>query len=55
MSEKFDYFTFLLSAEKNRRESQKMEELIHSLSDEQLNTLLKMQTENESCISYTEK
>ena len=28
MSEKFDYFAFLLSAEKNRRESQKMEELI---------------------------
>ena len=53
MSEKFDYFTFLLSAEKNRRESQKMEEVIHGLSDEQLDTLLKMQTENKSCVSYT--
>ena len=53
MSEKFDYFTFLLLAEKNKRESQKMEELIHGLSDEQLDTLLKMQTENKSCISYT--
>jgi hypothetical protein len=30
-----------------------MEKLIHGLSDEQLDTLLKMQTENKSCVGYT--
>lgn len=36
----FDYLQFLLGAEKNRRESEKINKFIQSLSDEQLNTLL---------------
>ena len=36
----FDYLQFLLSAEKNRRETEKINKLIQGLSDEQLNTLL---------------
>lgn len=36
----FDYLQFLLGAEKNRRESEKINKLIQDLSDEQLNTLL---------------
>ena len=43
----FDYLQFLLSAEKNRRESEKINEFIQGLSDEQLNTLLDL-TNNES-------
>lgn len=36
----FDYLQFLLVAEKNRRESEKINKLIQGLSDEQLNILL---------------
>lgn len=43
----FDYFQFMLSAEKNKRETDKMNKLIKGLSDEQLETLIQM-TESKS-------
>jgi len=36
----FDYLQFILSAEKNRRKTEKINKLVQGLSDEQLNTLL---------------
>ena len=36
----FDYLQFLLYAEKNKRETDKMNKLIKGLSDEQLETLI---------------
>ena len=47
MSEKFDYLQFMLYAEKNKRETDKMNKLIKGLSDEQLETLIQM-TESKS-------
>ncbi len=53
MSEKFDYLQFMLSAEKNKRESDKMNKLIKDLSDEQLETLIQMtESKSESNIIY---
>lgn len=53
MSEKFDYLQFMLSAEKNKRESDKMNKLIKGLSDEQLETLIQMtKSKSESNITY---
>lgn len=53
MSEKFDYLQFMLSAEKNRRESEKMNKLIKGLSDEQLETLIQMTESNsQSNVEY---
>ena len=43
----FDYIQFLLYAEKNKRETNKINKLIKGLSDEQLETLIQM-TESKS-------
>jgi len=49
----FDYIQFLLYAEKNKRESDKMNKLIKDLSDEQLETLIQMtESKSESNIIY---
>lgn len=38
----FDYLQFMLSAEKSRRENERINKLIQGLSDEQLNALLNL-------------
>ena len=49
----FDYLQFLLYAEKNKRETDKMNKLIKGLSDEQLETLIQMtESKQESNIIY---
>lgn len=49
----FDYIQFLLYAEKNKRETDKMNKLIKGLSDEQLETLIQMtESKQESNIIY---
>ena len=49
----FDYLQFLLYAEKNKRETNKINKLIKGLSDEQLETLIQMtETKQESNIIY---
>jgi hypothetical protein len=50
---KFDYLQFLLYAEKNKRETNKINKLIKGLSDEQLETLIQMtESKSESNIIY---
>lgn len=50
---KTEQFQFLLCAEKNKRETDKMNKLIKGLSDEQLETLIQMtETKQESNIIY---
>lgn len=50
---KTNQIQFLLYAEKNKREADKMNKLIKSLSDEQLETLIQMtETKQESNIVY---
>ena len=50
---KTNQIQFLLYAEKNKRETDKMNKLIKSLSDEQLETLIQMtETKQESNIIY---
>lgn len=49
----FDYLQFLLYAEKNKRETNKINKLIKSLSDEQLETLIQMtESKSEPNITY---
>lgn len=49
----FDYIQFLLYVEKNKRESNKIDKLIKSLSDEQLEILSQMtESKSESNIIY---
>lgn len=49
----FDYLQFLLYAEKNKRETNKINKLIKGLSDEQLETLIQMtEYKSESNIIY---
>ena len=49
----FDYLQFLLYAEKNKRESNKINKLIKGLSDEQLETLIRMtESKPKSNITY---
>lgn len=49
----FDYLQFLLYAEKNKRETNKINKLIKGLSDEQLETLIQMmESKSESNIIY---
>ena len=49
----FDYIQFLLYAEKNKRETDKMNKLIKGLSDEQLEMLIQMtKSKSESNIIY---
>lgn len=49
----FDYIQFLLYAEKNKRETNKINKLIKGLSDEQLETLIQMtESKPKSNITY---
>lgn len=49
----FNYIQFLLYAEKNKRETDKINKLIKGLSDEQLETLIQMtESKSESNIIY---
>lgn len=41
MSEKFDYTLFLLCAERERREQEKLKKAIAKLTDEELDLLIK--------------
>lgn len=41
MAESFDYTLFLLHAEKNRREQEKIRKAIEKLTDEELELLIK--------------
>lgn len=55
MAEKFDYELFCLVAEKNRREAEKKQKALRSLTDEQLDALIGAHTKPESNVSYIKK
>ena len=52
MAENFDYELFCLIAEKNRREEEKRQKALRSLTDEQLDALIGAHSKPESNVSY---